>query len=246
MAEKRNWLLLTSLGILLVLGIIFRPEFGKIPSQTDFGANVGSREETFDSGQLILPEENATEIKATEEKMANKQVESGWATPPEMTIDQAKDYRAVLFTSKGRIVIDLAEKTTPITVNNFVFLANQGFYNGVIFHRVIEGFMIQGGCPNGDGTGGPGYQFADESFEGQYVRGIVAMANSGPNTNGSQFFIMHQDYNLLPDYVIFGQVVEGMEVVDKIATASVEANSFGENSSPVNPVAISRVEVVAE
>jgi len=105
--------------------------------------------------------------------------------------------------------------------------------------------MIQGGCPKGDGTGGPGYRFADEPFAGQYTRGTVAMANAGPNTNGSQFFIIHQNNNLPPDYVIFGQVVEGMETVDEIASSSVRPSPNGETSSPVNPVAISNTEIIA-
>jgi len=104
--------------------------------------------------------------------------------------------------------------------------------------------MIQGGDPKGDGTGGPGYQFADESFEGEYTRGTVAMANTGPNTNGSQFFIMHQDYDLPKNYVIFGKVTEGLNVVDKIAEASVSANQFGEMSKPVTPIKIFSVEIV--
>ena len=112
---------------------------------------------------------------------------------PKLSIDQNKTYQAVLKTTVGDIVIDLYVDKTPITVNNFVYLANKGFYNNTVFHRVVNGFMIQGGDPVGNGTGGPGYQFDDEPFEGEYTRGTVAMANSGPNTNGSQFFIMHQD-----------------------------------------------------
>ena len=104
--------------------------------------------------------------------------------------------------------------------------------------------MIQGGDPKGDGTGGPGYKFADEPFEGEYTRGTIAMANAGPNTNGSQFFIMHKDYDLPKNYVIFGKVSKGMEVVDKIAEAPVKQNSMGENSTPVNPVSINSVEII--
>jgi cyclophilin family peptidyl-prolyl cis-trans isomerase len=103
--------------------------------------------------------------------------------------------------------------------------------------------MIQGGDPKGNGTGGPGYKFADEPFSGEYLRGTVAMANSGPNTNGSQFFIMHQDYPLPKNYVIFGQVSSGLEVVDKIATAPVKSGPTGENSTPVNPVKVLSVEI---
>lgn len=163
---------------------------------------------------------------------------------PEMIIDQNKKYEATLHTSVGDITISLNTKETPITANNFLYLAQNKFYDQTIFHRVIDGFMIQGGDPRGDGTGGPGYQFADEDFAGEYKRGTVAMANSGPNTNGSQFFIMHQDYGLQPNYVIFGQVISGIEVVDKIATASVTNSFSGELSKPVEPVLINSITIV--
>lgn len=162
---------------------------------------------------------------------------------PSMEIDKTKSYQAVLTTSLGDITIDLNALKTPITVNNFVALARKNFYNNTIFHRVIKGFMIQGGDPKGDGTGGPGYQFDDEPFEGEYTRGTVAMANSGPNTNGSQFFIMHADYQLAKNYVIFGKVSSGMDVVDKIAEAPVQQNS-GESSKPVSPVTVTSVTII--
>lgn len=165
---------------------------------------------------------------------------------PQMEIDQSKKYTAVLDTSAGTIKIALYADKTPITVNNFVYLARQDFYNGTIFHRAIKDFMIQGGDPKGDGTGDPGYKFADEPFAGEYNQGAVAMANSGPNTNGSQFFIMHKDYPLPKNYVIFGQVVEGREVVDLIASAPTKPGPSGENSSPLNPTKISSVEIIEE
>jgi len=158
--------------------------------------------------------------------------------------NENKTYSAVLKTSEGEITIQLNTKETPKTANNFISLARKGFYNNTIFHRVIKGFMIQGGDPNGDGTGGPGYKFDDEPFEGEYSRGTIAMANSGPNTNGSQFFIMHQDYPLPKNYVIFGKVTSGIEVVDKIASSPVEANSMGEVSKPTTPVKIQSVEIL--
>ncbi len=167
-----------------------------------------------------------------------------YSTPPEMTIDPKKKYSANLTTDLGGIKIDMFAKETPVTVNNFVFLANNGFYDGTIFHRVIKDFMIQGGDPKGDGTGGPGYKFADEKITLDYKRGIVAMANSGPNTNGSQFFIMHKDYQLPKNYVIFGKVIEGMDIVDRIATASV--SDRGEKSTPINPVKITKVEIKSD
>ena len=132
-------------------------------------------------------------------------------------------------TSKGTIVFETYDADAPKTVANFISLANKGFYNGLIFHRVIEGFMIQGGDPTGTGTGGPGYKFADElnpstdSYKAGYVRGTVAMANSRPNTNGSQFFIMQKDTPLPHSYSIFGKVISGLDVVDAIA--GVQTNS---------------------
>jgi len=166
-----------------------------------------------------------------------------YTTPPQMAIDKEKKYSATLKTDLGDIVIALAAKDVPITVNNFVFLAREKFYDDTIFHRTIKGFMIQGGDPAGTGMGGPGYKFADEPFIGEYVRGTVAMANAGTNTNGSQFFIMHQATALPKSYVIFGQVTAGLDVVDKIAEAPTK--SGGEGSSPVTPVKVQTV-VIAE
>jgi len=157
-----------------------------------------------------------------------------------------KSYKAILHTSEGDITLSLNSNKTPNTVNNFIKLSKDGFYNNTIFHRVIEGFMIQGGDPTGTGMGGPGYKFDDEPFDGDYTRGTVAMANSGPNTNGSQFFIMHKDYQLPRNYVIFGKVEEGIEVVDKIATAQTTLSPTGENSKPVNPAVINSVEILEE
>ncbi|MGH2928042.1 MAG: peptidylprolyl isomerase, partial [Solirubrobacteraceae bacterium] len=127
-----------------------------------------------------------------------------YSAPPEVTIDPSKRYEATLRTSAGPIRLELFPGDAPATVNNFVFLARDGFYDGVIFHRVIDGFMIQGGDPEGTGRGGPGYQFDDEPVKGRYERGTLAMANAGPDTNGSQFFVMHGDNPLPPNYTIFG------------------------------------------
>ena len=165
-----------------------------------------------------------------------------WSAPPAMSVDPGASYTAVLNTTAGPITIELLTGDAPNTVNNFVFLAREGFYDNVIFHRTIPGFMIQGGDPTGTGAGGPGYRFADETVNRPYSRGIMAMANAGPNTNGSQFFLMHADYPLPPNYTIFGQTVAGLETIDTIATAPTQAG--GEGSSPVNPVTIQSVEIV--
>ena len=162
--------------------------------------------------------------------------------PPPMLIDVNKSYTATLETSAGKIIIALTAKETPKTVNNFVYLSRKGFYANTVFHRVIKGFMIQGGDPRGTGAGGPGYAFDDEPFSGAYERGVVAMANAGPNTNGSQFFIIHADTDLPHDYVIFGKVTEGMGVVDVIASAATVQDGR-ENSKPVTPVVIQSVSI---
>ncbi len=166
-----------------------------------------------------------------------------WSSPPEMQLEEGKDYRATLRTNKGDIVVDLFETETPITVNNFVFLAQNGYYTNVPFHRIISGFMIQTGDPTGTGAGGPGYRFEDEPVQRDYVKGTLAMANAGPNTNGSQFFITHADVGLQKDYTIFGAVVEGMDVVDAIASVPVSASARGERSVPNEPVTLESVEI---
>jgi cyclophilin family peptidyl-prolyl cis-trans isomerase len=169
-------------------------------------------------------------------------VTKSWPAPPAMEIDAKKSYNATLHTDRGDILIKLLAAETPNTVNNFVFLARQGFYEDVIFHRTIRGFMIQTGDPQGTGKGGPGYKFADEQVRRSYTAGTVAMANSGPNTNGSQFFIVHdRDVGLPPSYTIFGEVTGGMPVVDTIAKAPVKPG--GENSSPVEPARIESIDI---
>lgn len=158
---------------------------------------------------------------------------------PELAIDLAKSYSAKLDTNHGEIHIDLDAATSPQTVNNFVFLAREGFYDGVIFHRVISGFMIQGGDPTGTGSGGPGYQFRDElEGPGDYSRGTVAMANAGPNTNGSQFFICHADAGLPHAYTIFGKVTSGLEAVDSIAAGPTDAADRPAEDCVINSVTI--------
>ncbi len=159
------------------------------------------------------------------------------------SFDTSKQYIATLKTTEGDITIEFTADKTPKTVENFVTLARKNFYDNTIFHRVIKGFMIQGGDPKGNGTGGPGYKFDDEPFDGDYTRGTVAMANAGPNTNGSQFFIMHKNYALPKNYVIFGHVTKGLDVVDKVAEAEVTYGPSGEGSTPVKPVKILSVAI---
>lgn len=147
-------------------------------------------------------------------------------------------------TNKGTIVFETYDADAPKAAKNFIDLANKGFYNGVIFHRVIPGFMIQGGDPTGTGMGGPGYTFADElnpstkSYQNGYKRGTVAMANAGPNTNGSQFFIMHADYALPHNYTIFGKVIKGLDVVDAIASTATD-----QSDKPLTKIVMTKVTV---
>ena len=147
---------------------------------------------------------------------------------------------ATLTTDKGDIVLDLFTDGAPKAANNFLDLAKKGFYDGVIFHRIVPGFVIQGGDPTGTGRGGPGYTFEDEPVKGDYYRGTLAMANAGPNTNGSQFFICLADLvgKLPKNYTIFGQVTKGLDVVDLIA-----AGKTGAQDRPVEPVKIQKVTV---
>jgi peptidyl-prolyl cis-trans isomerase B (cyclophilin B) len=142
-----------------------------------------------------------------------------WDSPPEMQIDSSKTYRAIFETNKGVIELELYPQHAPKTVNNFVFLAGKGFYDGLSFHRVISNFMIQGGDPTGTGGGGPGYMFEDEVAENplKHEKGVISMANAGPNTNGSQFFITHAPQpHLNGNHTVFGKVVVGQDVVDSI------------------------------
>lgn len=150
--------------------------------------------------------------------------------------------KAIIQTNKGNIEIEFFASDAPKTVENFTTLAKKNYYDGVIFHRVIKGFMVQGGDPTGTGRGGPGYTFADElnptteSYKNGYKRGVVAMANAGPNTNGSQFFIMHADYPLPNNYTIFGRVTKGIEIVDMIANSPT-----GVNDKPLQDIVMQKV-----
>ena len=161
------------------------------------------------------PEPTATTVAVTSPVAG--QVRKTYDSPPPLTIDPNRRYVATIELERGSIVIELFSKDAPQTVNNFVFLAREGFYDNTTFHRVIPGFMAQGGDPQGTGRGGPGYKFADEFSEKSHERGVISMANSGPNTNGSQFFITYVPTpNLDGRHSVFGRVIEGMDVADNI------------------------------
>lgn len=170
-----------------------------------------------------------------------------YTMPPAMSIDVSKSYTAIIQTPKGAMRVNLFASETPVTVNNFIFLAREGFYTGTPFHRIIKGFMIQGGDPTGTGMGSPGYRFDDEAVVREYTRGTIAMANSGPNTNGSQFFIMHADYTLPKNYVIFGNIAASdsasLATLDAIASVPVGASVGGEMSKPHEPVFVQSVTI---
>ncbi len=172
-----------------------------------------------------------------------------YPTAPEMGLQDGSRYEAVVHTNVGDFTIELFSKEAPVTVNNFVFLSREGFYENVVFHRIIQDFMIQTGDPTGTGSGGPGYRFQDELPPSvQYEPGIVAMANAGPNTNGSQFFICTGEsskyLNRSPNYTVFGRVVSGMDMVQKIAATPVGRSFSGEMSKPKEEVKMESVEII--
>ena len=198
----------------------------------------------FGTSDLVIPSQVPLSSE-TPKLMFNNESSSQSAPLPFLLLsaEQIESAKITIKTDKGNIELHLFGDA-PVAASNFIFLANKKFYDGLIFHRVIKGFMIQGGDPKSNGTGDPGYKFKDEldpstaSYKKGYVRGILAMANSGPNTNGSQFFIMHQDNQLPHNYTIFGEVVSGIDVVDSIATSEV-----GENDKPIQPVTMRSVVV---
>lgn len=211
-------LVFAALGLVIVITIIFI-----------FASKQEGKKDT------LIPEQK--QIASPKLDVFGKQNESSGSsmkkqythTPPILAPEQIKNKKVRIKTDKGDVVIMLFE-TSPIASSNFLFLTEEHFYDGLTFHRREENFVIQGGDPNGNGSGGPGYQFADEVVTLDYKRGIVAMANAGPNTNGSQFFIMLADVPSLPkNYTIFGEVVAGMEVVDKIAVGDIMKNVLVEN-----------------
>lgn len=163
-----------------------------------------------------------------------------YTAPPKMTIDTAKQYTATIDTTAGKIVVELFPKDAPLHVNSFVFLAREGYYNDVIFHRVIPNFMIQGGDPTGTGGGGPGYQLKAEFNHHKHTRGVLSAARtSDPNSAGSQFFLMHADSpHLDRQYTAYGRITSGIDVVDKIAALPRDANDRPKTPPKINSVTI--------
>ena len=205
-----------------------------------------------DADPTDVPRNTATMTTVSSSDAAEPQPSKGfetlqqWESPPEMALESGVDYQARITTNLGEVVVDLFENEAPIAVNNFVFLAEQGFYENVPFHRVLSGFVIQSGDPTGTGRGGPGYRFQDEPISKEYAPGTLAMANAGPNTNGSQFFITLSDLSgqLPKNYTIFGEVLEGQDVVDAVAGVPVTVSESGERSKPTEAVFIRDVEIL--
>lgn len=214
-------------------------------------ATVGTTS-TIPSVPLVASSPSSAEVAATKEAckpfIAAAQGATGahsWSSPPKQVIDASKHYTLKLYTDSGVITAQILPTLAPITANNFVFLSCEGYYNNTEFHRTIARFMIQGGDPTATGTGGPGYSFKDEKVARAYQIGDFAMANSGPNTNGSQFFIIQgpDGVSLPPSYNLFGHVLSGQNVVDAIATAPTHADSTGADSAPNKPTHIRTITV---
>ena len=204
----------TTLGVLALATPLVLAGCGSEDSTPAAGSGGGDSTAATETGSTDATVECPPEEGTTERT-------TSFASAPPMCLTPGVDYTAVITTDAGTVTVDLLEDKAPETVNNFVFLARNHYYDGITFHRVIPGFMIQGGDPQGTGSGGPGYQFSDELPDaGEYEIGSVAMANAGPDTNGSQFFIVTGDagVSLPPDYSLFGAVTEGMETVTAIET----------------------------
>lgn len=226
----------TALGVLALAGPLALAGCGADDTSSDGSSTAGSTTPSTSEDRASGSEP----VECPPAEGADERTESFDSAPP-MCLTPGADYSAVITTDAGEITVDLLEEKAPETVNNFVFLARNKFYEGVTFHRVIPSFMIQGGDPQGTGSGGPGYQFPDELPEvGEYEVGSMAMANSGPDTNGSQFFIVTGDsgVSLPPQYSLFGTVTEGMDAVTSIED---DGSSQG---SPETVHTIESVEIV--
>lgn len=217
-------------GIVVALGLLI------------FGV---ARENTPKDNQLdnVLKGLNAQQPVSSTDSKGNQNMDKTKMPVPTQVINPEKKYTAVFNTNMGSFKISLFAKSTPLTVNNFVYLAKNKFYDGLIFHRIIADFMIQGGDPLGNGTGGPGYRFPDEKSDKKIVKGSLAMANAGPNTNGSQFFIVTTKETPYLDgkHTNFGEVISGLDVVEKIGIVKT-----GANDKPLSDVVINTVEIIEE
>ncbi len=242
--DKREIIISAIVLILLLVGFYFLLNLGassagkaqdeqitgRIPTTQD----VDSQESL--TGEIIEIQEREEETNVSTQQLTK-------TTPPAMQLKEGVNYKAIMKTSMGDISLDLYEDLAPVTVNNFLHLARTGFYDGLIFHRVIDDFMIQGGDPQENGSGGPGYSFEDEINKAKLVKGSLAMANSGPNTNGSQFFIVTKEAVPWLDgaHTNFGEVTSGLEVVNTISKVA-----KGANDKPLEDVVINSIEIIEE
>jgi len=209
MGQKRVIILF----VILALGGVGAAVFGSLKENISSGLEPIS---PVPSPGLLFSGEGTPKVLPTEQMQNTIKIQQYAQFPGKLAESELKDKKAVIQTDKGVIEFEIYPEATK-AASNFIFLAKDGFYDNLTFHRVVPGFVIQGGDPQGDGTGGPGYKFPDEPVTKKYDRGIVAMANSGPDTNGSQFFIVLADQpNLPPKYTIFGRVIKGLKVVDQI------------------------------
>jgi cyclophilin family peptidyl-prolyl cis-trans isomerase len=247
-----KWIVMMFTAIVIVGGIVYMESTTKtnVPlgvGQTDIKADVSpiATETAVLSVTATPPDTSITPTIQQEATQPMKQ--KTYTAQPAMGIDGKKSYTATMTTSAGIMKLKLFASETPITVNNFVFLAREGFYANTVFHRILSGFMIQGGDPTGTGMGSPGYKFNDEPVTRNYTRGTIAMANSGANTNGSQFFIMHADYPLPKQYVIFGAIdpsdAESFKTLDALAATPVGESGQGERSKPMTPPVVTTVTI---
>jgi len=225
---------------------------------TLFLAACGSKDESASSGATVAaPTEAAADAdvasgcwKAVDRGQASGSGNTNtpplqWKQPPANILQAGKHYTATLTTNKGAFVVEFYPEDAPNTVNNFICLAKAGYYDNTPFHRILNDFVIQGGDPTGTGGGGPGYEYPDEPVKRKYEVGTLAMANAGPNTNGSQFFVVvgQSGSELPPKYTIFGKVTDGMDVVSAIAQTPTKASDSGEKSVPVEPIVLQSVTV---
>ncbi|MFC4809492.1 peptidylprolyl isomerase [Paenibacillus sp. GCM10023250] len=234
----------TALTVVLSAMLLVAAACGNKPDDTAANnqTNQGTQTETTAGGSSNGGDNGASNAETGQPKQ--------WSEKPKMAIDPSKSYSATFSTNKGDFTIELYAKDAPETVNNFVFLSKEKFYDGVKFHRIIQSFMIQSGDPTGTGAGGPGYTIPDELNKGyKYEEGVIAMANTGqPNSGGSQFFICTGadavNLNSMPNYTIFGKVTSGMDVVKAIAATPVTSNpATGEESAPTEDVTIQSISI---
>lgn len=232
--QGKNFLIFGILSLFIVLGMTYFAVSRNDSAPQNLG--VGD----INPGDINVP----GQVESIEETTVSETTKpKQYGASPEMQLEEGIDYKALMKTSKGDILLDLYEGDAQNTVNSFVFLARDGFYDGVIFHRVILDFMIQGGDPLGNGTGGPGYQFEDEFNDIPLVKGSLAMANAGPNTNGSQFFIVTKESIPWLDgkHTNFGVVLEGIDVVEAIERSPTSARD-----KPVEDIVIDTIEIIEE